>query len=186
MELKRQLELLAHYKKWAGQPIDDRPLLLDLDEFVRFLDAVGETLRSQTGNDLDLESLEADRVAWSRQTFPDATAMGCLEHARKEITEIEEALRQGLPVAVEYADAIMLLLDSAARAGIDCGQVLQAYKDKIEVNKKRSWQKDGDGRYKHVEDEIGPVKSMRDLLEKYPDVDSVTWYRLINTLRGDK
>ena len=182
MELKRQLELLAHYKKWAGQPIDDRPLLLDLDEFVRFLDAVGETLRSQTG--LDLISLEADRVAWSRQTFPDATAMGCLEHVRKEITEIEEALRQGLPVAVEYADAIMLLLDSAARAGIDCRQVLQAYKDKIEVNKKRNWQKDGDGDYKHVEEEIGPVKGMRELLEKYPDVDGVTWYRLITTLQG--
>ena len=174
MDVYKQFDFLARYQSEHGN--------LFTDEFDDLVSSLLGTLSLIINAGPDIRLLEADRVAWSRQTFPDATAKGCLEHARMEITEIEEALRQGLPVPAEYADAIMLLLDSAARAGIDCRQVLQAYKDKIEVNKKRNWQKDGDGRYKHVEEEIGPVKGMRELLEKYPDVDGPTWQKLIYQL----
>ena len=102
--------------------------------------------------------LESERMAWSLETFPESTALSTLLHARKELKEIEENISSDEIDATEYADAIMLLFDSAWRAGIPATKVLQAYAEKIKVNKGRTWEKNPDNSYSHIKDQKESIR----------------------------
>lgn len=102
---------------------------------------------------LELVPMEKERLAWSLQTFPDATPQSALNHLKEEIKEIEQNIADGVNDATEYADAIMLLLDSAGRRGISVVDILYAFRQKHEINKTRRWEKNPDGSYYHVKDE---------------------------------
>lgn len=99
---------------------------------------------------LDLIKLERERFAWSLETFPGATAQSALNHLKEEIKEIEKNITDGVNDAEEYADAVMLLLDSAGRRGITVVDVLSAFARKHEINKQRQWEQNPDGSYYHV------------------------------------
>jgi hypothetical protein len=79
-----------------------------------------------------------DQADWSRATFgPDDARgpVGPLKHLRKECTE---AIQKPYDLS-EYADLLILLLDSSRRAGFPIAKVIQAAQDKMAVNRSRSW-----------------------------------------------
>ncbi len=53
-------------------------------------------------------------------------------------------------LAVEYADCLGCLLDSANRAGVPPMLLFDAFSYKLDVNKARKWAYGGDGSYYHV------------------------------------
>lgn len=97
-------------------------------------------------------ALENERIAWSLLTFTEATAISCLRKLETEISEIERNIDAGVKDAEEYADAMMCLLDSAARIGISFEEIITAYARKIEINKRRRRKKNFDNTYSHVKE----------------------------------
>jgi type II secretory pathway component PulM len=99
----------------------------------------------------DIIQLEAERWEWSQRLFTDATAESGLLKMEEEVKEIREDLANGTPNPTEYADAIMCLMDSAARAGLTATDVMKAYAEKVRVNiHEREWKKNPDNTYSHV------------------------------------
>lgn len=104
-----------------------------------------------------LEELEAERFKWSLEKFPDTTVGAGLVKAMDEIQEVILAVREKASkdeLSEEYVDAIMCLLDSAARAGIYIGDIRDAYEKKLAKNKARTWKKNDDNTYSHVKEAI--------------------------------
>ena len=97
----------------------------------------------------DFFALEAERLAWSLETFTEATPQSSLEKLKSEIKEIEEDLEKEIVNPMEYADALMCLLDSAGRASITPHHILRAFREKLEINKSRVWVKNPDNSYSH-------------------------------------
>lgn len=94
------------------------------------------------------EQIHAEYLQWVAATFPGETVEEQLKHLREEFTE----LGNDLTVADEYADVFMLLSCIAANNGID---LLKAFRDKLEVNKARAWEKTDCGfRHVHTEEEL--------------------------------
>lgn len=109
-----------------------------------------------TKHNVDIFQLEHLRLLWSYKTFPDATPVSSLLKLKEEINEVTEQLNAG-PFDVdaaklhdEYADCLMCLLDSAGRAGVTVLQIFEAFADKFERNKKRTWEKNPDNTYSHI------------------------------------
>lgn len=102
----------------------------------------------------DIVKLERERFEWSLKAFPEATPKGSLSKAREEIQEIEDDIDQGLKNPVEYADTIMAVFDVASRMGIRPELVMEAYIEKMKINKSRTWKKNSDGSYSHVKSQL--------------------------------
>ena len=99
----------------------------------------------------DFNSFAVSYAAWSQETFgPDSQRgpIGPLNHLKKEVQNellIDPHDRE------EYADAFMLILDAARRAGFDHHSLLEAAFEKLEINKTRKWQAPNpDGSIEHV------------------------------------
>lgn len=97
------------------------------------------------------EDLMKEFLKWSMPTFSGATPMSSMKKLREEIDEVQIDLvyrvNENLPE--EYADCLMCLLDSAARAGITVEHLKYAFQKKLEVNKKRTWVKKPNNTYDH-------------------------------------
>lgn len=102
----------------------------------------------------NIEKLEAERMAWALETFPEATAYSSLQKLKEEIKEVEEDLHRPNPKGVqtlfEYADCLMCLFDSAGRAGFKPNQIFEAFALKLKKNKSRTWVKNSNNTYSHV------------------------------------
>lgn len=94
--------------------------------------------------------LEHERMEWSLKTFPEATPLSSLLKAIDEISEIQIDQRVGDKQPMEYADAIMCILDSAGRFGVTVEEVMLAFEEKLKINKGRTWVKNPDNTYSHV------------------------------------
>lgn len=99
---------------------------------------------------MDIVELEKERLKWSLETFTEATAISSLRKLESEIEEIETDINNGIKEPEEYADALMCLFDSAGRQGIGVEQIISAFAEKLEKNKKRVWKKNPDNSYSHV------------------------------------
>lgn len=101
------------------------------------------------------ERLAADHADWSQETFGSDLSRdwtGPLAHLRKEIGEIEEQPMD----REEWADALLLLLDAARRAGFNAAGLILAAEYKLSINKNRVWQKpNADGSVERVRSEPG-------------------------------
>lgn len=95
--------------------------------------------------------LEQERFKWSFETFPDSTALSSLKKLASEIKEIESDIVLGVRNPIEYADALMCLFDSAARQKepISPWEIFEAFAQKLEINKGRTWIKNDDNSYSH-------------------------------------
>jgi|GEM_PF-1558512 len=95
-----------------------------------------------------------EHIKFTSETFPEATPLSAIKHLRKEIDEVIDELADYNPVtrAVEYADCLGCLLDSAARAGVTPLDLLDAFDKKLAINKSRTWVKNEDNTYSHVKD----------------------------------
>jgi len=113
-----------------------------------------------------LADLVEDQRDWSIATFgPDTERgpIGPLKHLAKEAVEAQrayESLRimgETQPVSdkfkEELADCLILILDASRRGGIKIMQLIEAAREKMKINKTRSWPKG-------ITDE--PVEHIRD------------------------
>lgn len=105
----------------------------------------------------NIVQLERERMIWSLDTFPQATAISSLRKLEGEIKEVEEALDKEIfwlserdALAEEYADCLMCLFDSAGRVGFDVEEIIKAFEIKLRKNKKRVWKKNSDNTYSHI------------------------------------
>jgi hypothetical protein len=98
-----------------------------------------------------LEQLEDERFAWSLETFKRATSISSLRKLEGKINEIKTDIINGQDPGEGYAEALMCLLDSAARRGITFDQLTQAFARKLEKNKARTWTVNPDNTYSHIE-----------------------------------
>jgi len=90
-----------------------------------------------------LEDLILDQSQWSQATFGEDSVrgpMGALKHLEKEAAEAQRALDIGPDNTLEeMADCFLLLLDANRRAGFKIGDLIEAAKVKMVVNKQRTW-----------------------------------------------
>jgi hypothetical protein len=96
-----------------------------------------------------IEEIAADAAIWSQLTFGSDEVrgpIGPLKHLEKEAKEVQEKPDD----LVEYADCLLLVLDSARRAGFSLRQLLDATDAKLQINKKRVWPKPQPGQEKEA------------------------------------
>lgn len=93
------------------------------------------------------DEFQEDTQAWARRVFPDQTLSGKFAHLMDELIEITERPDD----RSEWADALILLLDAAALAGLTAEQLLDAAIEKMAVNRERQWgEADEDGIVRHI------------------------------------
>lgn len=91
-----------------------------------------------------LDEVARDQAEWSQQTFGTDTErgpLGALRHLEREAREAQQAPSD----LTEYADCLLLLLDASRRAGFTPLELLGAARDKMRVNRSRTWPKPVDG-----------------------------------------
>jgi len=90
-----------------------------------------------------LRELQSEVVSWANGLMPDRTPE---EAFRKLMEEEIEEMKKAPTDAMEYADAVIILLDLAYLLGID---IVEAVRSKMEINRNRKW-KIENGLFKHV------------------------------------
>lgn len=99
------------------------------------------------------EEMFEQHTAFSLRTFLRATVKSSLNKCREEIKEIETLADEGEfldhELAEEYVDAMMCLIDSAARAGIQIMALQNAFQEKLLKNRNRKWILNDDNTYSH-------------------------------------
>jgi NTP pyrophosphatase (non-canonical NTP hydrolase) len=88
------------------------------------------------------------------RVFVKSTADSSIVHLEREVDELKDELTKR-PYDVEklteeYADCILCLLSSAAKAGLDHSVLSDAIRRKIFKNIDRQWRDNGDGTYSHI------------------------------------
>ncbi len=103
-----------------------------------------------------LVQLEYDRMAWSFDTFKEATALSSLDKALEEIREAKvDIIKKDIKaLTIEYADILMCVFDSAGRVGVFPEEIIEAFEKKLAINKARAWIKNEDNTYSHEKKEI--------------------------------
>lgn len=97
-----------------------------------------------------LGQLFDDWMNWSNKTFAEATPQSSLIKLESEIEEIRQDLSDEKVNPEEYVDAIMCLLDSAGRLGISGDDIVNSFRIKFEINKRRTWARQSDNTYKKI------------------------------------
>jgi hypothetical protein len=81
-----------------------------------------------------------EQSEWSQRTFGtdhERGPVGPLKHLAKEVQEVLSDTSDRM----EYADLQFLVFDAARRAGLTCQELLALCFEKLDINKKRQWQK---------------------------------------------
>lgn len=86
-------------------------------------------------NVIDWEHIHNQR-AWSLRTFgPGQRTEGLIEHITQELEEVRETPND----VYEWVDVIILALDGAWRSGHEPQAIIDAIKNKQEINEQRDW-----------------------------------------------
>lgn len=95
----------------------------------------------------DLDKFVVEQGKWADATFGGAGRgiTGTLTKLKQEVDEILAAPDDRL----EWADALMLLLDAARRQGMMPSDLLVACREKQAINFSRAWEKGPDGLWRH-------------------------------------
>ena len=99
---------------------------------------------------------------WADETFPQSTAESVINHLKREIIELEEAVKNptSFNIQQEAADCQILLWHLAHKCHFNINEEAA---DKHRVNKHRKWGKpDAEGVVEHVDDETPAVKNESD------------------------
>lgn len=108
------------------------------------IDRQRSQLRSRGGH----LTLIPDIQAWQRETFPDATLTDYNMKIMEEIDELTSAIFMGHSPDMEIADIAIVLIGLAQSADVD---LLAAIRAKFEINQARTWTKDENGNYHHLD-----------------------------------
>lgn len=88
---------------------------------------------------------------WAKDTFGEHPDIGIAIRGNKEMAELLSTLHNrpdaSADIIEECADVAFFLLQVCEFHG---GDLLKAVADKLEINKKRSWEKASDGSFQHV------------------------------------
>lgn len=76
-----------------------------------------------------------DQAQWGLETFGPGYRPGTIAHIRKELIEIEADPSD----CEEWADALILVLDGAMRAGHQPSTIIDTYHTKMLKNRLRTW-----------------------------------------------
>lgn len=109
-----------------------------------------ERLKIERERVINIHNLEKERLKWSLETFTEATALSSMFKLIGEANEIIADIKSGKREPEEYADVLMCLFDSAGRQGISVDEIFEAFEKKLRVNKIRTWVKNPDNSYSHV------------------------------------
>lgn len=101
-------------------------------------------LRSRGGH----LALIPDIQKWQRETFPDATLTDYNMKIMEEIDELTSAIFMAHSPDMEIADIAIVLIGLAQSADVD---LLAAIRAKFEINQARTWAKDENGNYHHLD-----------------------------------
>ena len=97
---------------------------------------------------IEFQNLWNEITEWQDKQFPEATVESKLKHL---LVEVRDELLENHTDPLEYADAFMLLMGAADKAGLNLETVIIAIKEKMEINKKRKWGKPNkDGFQEHT------------------------------------
>lgn len=118
---------------------------------------------------LNIQGLMDLICKWSDEQFSDGIftherALPITYHLKKEVGELIEELQkvgnaelshyEEEKVKEEYADCLMLLLDSASHFGLSADDLYRACVWKLEINKRRKWgSPDENGVVEHIREE---------------------------------
>jgi hypothetical protein len=106
------------------------------------------------------QKLADDIRQWSDATFGNQRNPGIAYHLKKEVDELINAIIAGTisqdlhnrKILMEYADCMMLLLDSATHSEFTVAEIYSATIEKLEINKNRKWgSPDENGVVEHIE-----------------------------------
>lgn len=97
----------------------------------------------------ELQKLMNEISAWSDETFGNGQRNpAIIYHLKKEVDELILAFEQNknnpskdgmTRICFEYADCLMLLLDSAKHFGMTSGILFWYLEEKLRINKHRTW-----------------------------------------------
>ena len=142
-----------------------------LEAMNKFATLHAQRLAEKMVEEDDLQKLMNDISEWSDKTFGNGQRNpAIIYHLKKEVDELIAAIektntlgsdpsvgvgefgRQRTVTRVEYADCLMLLLDSAHHFGISAKELLSVTRGKLEINKVRKWgSPDENGVVEHIE-----------------------------------
>lgn len=122
---------------------------------VSYEEAIDAMEEAEKQSSKELIDLEERRFKWSSKIFPNATSFSSLQKLKKEVEEIEKDLENKVRKPSEYADVLMCLFDSARRQEqpITPQEIIDAFREKLEINFRRDWIDNGDGTYSHKKKE---------------------------------
>ena len=83
----------------------------------------------------DLNNLQDKIGEWSDITFDKGRQQAMLNHLEEEVDELKKDPNDIL----EYADCLLLLVDSARYSGYTFSDLIEGMKKKLEINKERKW-----------------------------------------------
>lgn len=91
-----------------------------------------------------IEGIQRDIVEWANEVFPNRKSHDAL--AKLIMEEIPEMINSGGTDPLEAADVFILMLDYVWLKDID---IIKAIKDKMAINRKRSWKQAENGMMRH-------------------------------------
>ena len=95
--------------------------------------------------------LQGEVWKWAKETFGQHPDIGIAIRGNKEMAELLSTMQNrpeaSADIIEECADVAFFLLQVCEFHG---GDLLRAVADKLEINKKRSWEKADDGSFQHV------------------------------------
>lgn len=99
-----------------------------------------------------IKGLQKEVWDWAKETFGNDSDIGIAIRGNKEMAELLSTMINrpdaSEDIIEECADVAFFLLQVCQ---FHDGDLLKAVADKLEVNKKRSWEKASDGSFQHVE-----------------------------------
>ncbi len=106
----------------------------------------------------ELQKLMTDWGEWSDNTFPITAPIPKLNHLKREVPELIEAIEQYGPQSEqakkEFADCFGLILNAARAAGYTADDLITYTKIKLSLNKLRQWgAPDAEGVCLHIKTE---------------------------------
>ena len=121
-----------------------------------------------------LRELAEIQSLWSQATFGsdiERGPIGALKHLALEAVEAQQRPDD----IVEYADCLLLLLDSSRRAGFTPRDLIEAAHEKMAVNKQRQWPRtEGDVPSQHARPmEVGVIHADGGYAEHVPGHRSI-------------
>lgn len=95
--------------------------------------------------------LQGEVWDWAKETFGVSDVMAIAIRGNKEMAELMTAIysgaKRGDDIVEECADVAFFLLQICEASG---GNLMKAVANKLEINRKRDWEKAADGSFQHV------------------------------------